>query len=162
MQSAARTLKALRSGHRAADARKDAPCRLVAAAYLALQGACADACLLARHEPDRHEPLPELEVGPFHHRACGDAELAGALRALPLVGMPVHLGAGAVSACGADEASGMLLLEEPPLARLLVRISLQELQERAPALAFLPAQSACMTLRHLVPRSSGCISRSSI
>jgi hypothetical protein len=65
MQSAARTLKALRSGHRAADARKDAPCRLVAAAYLALQGACADACLLARHEPDRHEPLPELEVGPY-------------------------------------------------------------------------------------------------
>jgi hypothetical protein len=84
------------------------------------------------------------------------------LRALPLVGMPVHLGAGAVSACGADEASGMLLLEEPPLARLLVRISLQELQERAPALAFLPAQSACMALRHCFLRSSGCISRSSI
>jgi hypothetical protein len=135
-QSAARTLEALRSGHGAADAGEHASCRLVAAAYLALQGACADACLLAGHEPYGHEPLPELEMGPFHHRACGDGELVRALGALPLVGMPVHLGAGAVSAHGADEASGMLLLEEPPLARLLVRISLQELQERAPALAF--------------------------
>lgn len=156
-QPAARTLDALRSGHGAAHPRRHPPRCLAAAAYLALQGACADACLLAGHGPYGHGPFPEREAGPLHHRPCGDGELAGAPGALPLVRMAVHLGAGAVSAYGADEASGMLLLEEPPLAWLLVGISLQELQERASALAFLPAQSACMTLRHCFLRSSGCI-----
>lgn len=55
----------------------------------------------------------------------------------------------------------MLLLQEPPLAWLLAGISVQELQERAPALAFLPAQPACMALRHCFLRSSGCITISS-
>ena len=100
-------------------------------------------------------------MGALHHRPRRDRELVGALRALPLVGVAMDLGAGGAAAHGADEASGELLLEEPPLARLLVRIPLQEVHERPPALAFMLAQPACMSLCHLFLRPLGCINASS-
>lgn len=148
---AARTLNALRSGHGAPDACEDRGGSPAAAADEALELRCADPAPAVRLQPDGHEPFRERGMGAFHHRALLRAELARALGALPLVRAARHLGAARVPAGGADEASGICLFQEPPLAGLLVRMPPHEIRQRPCLRAFPHAPAARMPLRHGCP-----------
>lgn len=146
--SAARALDALRSGHGAPDACEDRGGSPAAAADGALELRCADPAPVVRLQQDGHEPFCEREMGAFHHRALRRAELARAPGALPLVRAARHLGTARVPAGGADEASGICLFQEPPLAGLLVRIPPHEIRQRPCLRAFPHAPAARMPLRH--------------